>query len=1272
MIEGGTAIDFKPCDIRPINTELNDVSQFFGSVLLLSTVQRNFRPDFKLRGKTAFCPEQNISFKVVDIKGMKSGNLICRITDRKGNSVHKKLDEFTVEFDSLESKTKITKDKKREKKGKAKKSTITTQKKFKLYIDHEHLKVGQTYKLEVTGERIYRSGSSIKTDMKTVTFSIMDKNSPISLSIIGPTYPIPANRPLKLKGKLKSCKKNSSFRKEYKDVKYSWTSQPSIPMIKKSKNSNKKLKIKNGLIGGKVYTFNLKIEAKPKNSSLPPFEMSTSLIVETLILGPKAFIPIDKITFGVENDITLDGDGSLDQDNTNEDLKFEWFCEKDSVDKGCFVSHINQKGVPVLLKQHLPKEVMKRHRLIIPKHTLLPGIYNFFLEAKLERVGKISRRSVLVEVVLGKVGSMEFARFNNIIDVSKPTIIKALIRNTNDICLKWECEIEKGYAFIDLKAVSKHGELKCFQTMKSERMFNLVIRPNSLISGAEYKFRLIQKNQEYGTIASATIKLSTHEYTRIPIFKIYPSEGLAMTTKFSLEFVDLPTEIADNELKYTFRLFYGSDQNERIYLNNGIFEEFELPASDEHLYVFLQMCDEFEVCQMIGSDNSVEIVLASEFGMERIKLLKEIAVEAQNEGECLFSMSYLYRTIATLREEKPLYDAHYQEICTLLYAIFLDCSNTFSQEIKQNREYYSITIAMELFLASDCFSNKSDDTIMRDEKSDGNIGLNVEKRAIQSINKIRNIILDTTLEDISLTDENESTKRQKRETKDTIISEKMPLLKLLSRSLTNEQMQVLIAWTTNSLKNSNDAKTEFGQFLDQIVLKYMKAICKTTYSQSDVETINTNDVDMSVLSKDFSEKSTHSVISNISSLDSIKFEDAMITKLKEWKCSDIVTCSGLTIGAIKINSDMVVTDKTLKEAPKIISSVFGVHLLNPYTCETIAFENEDFFQMSVEVNEFSEVQKIKQERSFQMQCMVLIDGKWDMKSCETEGFSYKNQDSAVVYCKCSKSGYVAIGMVDSDNEVVVIQQSFAYHKDVQFRILDKYDKELDDNDLNVFKTSLLDRLQKTVGIKPSEVKNLAVMKGPKGELMVKFELVSEEEVDSIRLKNSHSELRDLIEAGTFKMKGLNGNPVAVPAQCIGDCVTKKHTEKQNYLILIIIASVVVAFLIFISICILCAVQSKKRRLDEKVKPFPSNTEIAPNYRTLQYANSLQGTVSSMKRIKEDKLKNELKKSIDENVLPPAAYETPTPELSHRIKSVSPEMVANMTRHLELPGTPENK
>ncbi|CAB4067872.1 unnamed protein product [Lepeophtheirus salmonis] len=573
---------------------------------------------------------------------------------------------------------------------------------------------------------------------------------------------------------------------------------------------------------------------------------------------------------------------------------------------------------------------------------------------------------------------MEFARFNNIIDVT-------LIRNTNDICLKWECEIEKDYAFIDLKAVSKHGELKCFQTMKSERMFNLVIRPNSLISGAEYKFRLIQKNQEYGTIASATIKLSTHEYTRIPIFKIYPSEGLAMTTKFSLEFVDLPTEIADNELKYTFRLFYGSDQNKRIYLNNGIFEEFELPASDEHLYVFLQMCDEFEVCQMIGSDNSVEIVLASEFGMERIKLLKEIAVEAENEGECLFSMSYLYRTIATLREEKPLYDAPYQEICTLLYAIFLDCSNTFSQEIKQNREYYSITIAMELFLASDCFSNKSDDTIMRDEKSDGNIGLNVEKRAIQSINKIRNIILDTTLEDISLTDENKSTKRQKRETKDPIISEKMPLLKLLSRSLTNEQMQVLIAWTTNSLKNSNDAKTEFGQFLDQIVLKYMK--------------------------------------------DSIKFEDAMITKLKEWKCSDIVTCSGLTIGAIKINSDMLVTDKTLKEAPKIISSVFGVHLLNPYTCETIAFENEDFFQMSVEVNEFSEVQKIKQERSFQMQCMVLIDGKWDMKSCETEGFSYKNQDSAVVYCKCSKSGYVAIGMVDSDNEVVVIQQSFAYHKD---------------------------------------------------------------------------------------------------------------------------------------------------------------------------------------------------------------------------------------------------
>ncbi|CAB4067873.1 unnamed protein product [Lepeophtheirus salmonis] len=146
------------------------------------------------------------------------------------------------------------------------------------------------------------------------------------------------------------------------------------------------------------------------------------------------------------------------------------------------------------------------------------------------------------------------------------------------------------------------------------------------------------------------------------------------------------------------------------------------------------------------------------------------------------------------------------------------------------------------------------------------------------------------------------------------------------------------------------------------------------------------------------------------------------------------------------------------------------------------------------------------------------------------------------------------------------------------------------------------------------------MKGPKGELMVKFELVSEEEVDSIRLKNSHSELRDLIEAGTFKMKGLNGNPVAVPAQCIGDC----------------------------------------RRLDEKVKPFPSNTEIAPNYRTLQYANSLQGTVSSMKRIKEDKLKNELKKSIDENVLPPAAYETPTPELSHRIKSVSPEMASIIT------------
>jgi hypothetical protein len=64
--------------------------------------------------------------------------------------------------------------------------------------------------------------------------------------------------------------------------------------------------------------------------------------------------------------------------------------------------------------------------------------------------------------------------------------------------------------------------------------------------------------------------------------------------------------------------------------------------------------------------------------------------------------------------------------------------------------------------------------------------------------------------------------------------------------------------------------------------------------------------------------------------------------------------------------------------------------------------------------------------------MILVDDKWNTDVCDTLGVTPQSDGSAHVHCKCHVPGYIAVGLVKSDDEIVLMPEIPMFRREIEY------------------------------------------------------------------------------------------------------------------------------------------------------------------------------------------------------------------------------------------------
>ena len=84
------------------------------------------------------------------------------------------------------------------------------------------------------------------------------------------------------------------------------------------------------------------------------------------------------------------------------------------------------------------------------------------------------------------------------------------------------------------------------------------------------------------------------------------------------------------------------------------------------------------------------------------------------------------------------------------------------------------------------------------------------------------------------------------------------------------------------------------------------------------------------------------------------------------------------------------------------------------------------------VKQWVHLRDVIYERSISFQCLVFYNNVWNSDLCKTSSITMAaNSATAYVNCDCSVTGYVAVGLVDSQNQVTYLQEVYKFRQKVQ-------------------------------------------------------------------------------------------------------------------------------------------------------------------------------------------------------------------------------------------------
>ena len=109
---------------------------------------------------------------------------------------------------------------------------------------------------------------------------------------------------------------------------------------------------------------------------------------------------------------------------------------------------------------------------------------------------------------------------------------------------------------------------------------------------------------------------------------------------------------------------------------------------------------------------------------------------------------------------------------------------------------------------------------------------------------------------------------------------------------------------------------------------------------------------------------------------------------------------------------------------------------------------------------------------------------------------------------------MAVGLVDSQEEIVWLEEIHTYEQNVKFKIDADFDNHVTDDTAAEFKQNMISQIANALQCEPINIQELKVKKG---SIIVEFLLVGYTDLEADELEQSYDELVTIIEAGEFQL-----------------------------------------------------------------------------------------------------------------------------------------------------------
>ena len=729
-----------------------------------------------------------------------------------------------------------------------------------------------------------------------------------------------------------------------------------------SQKSGKKLKLDKGsLEGGRTYNFSVVVMSEQTNITTSAWKL-----VRVKSLGPLAKLSASKVTYGTMSNIVLDATLSEDRDNSNGDMTFEWSCRtKDG--SGCFV----YKGDnPQRLEEYLEAGTLKKDYVVLEKKTLVPGEYLFTVTVT--KNNGSSKASVEVVVIPGSPPTISPIALQSKYKPDQGFTVNAVISGAEGTCVQWVSAVEEGFVYLDLALVTRSAKVLCFVRDIPNREYPLVLPDPGptwpgLQPGARYKFIVSASHPTLG-YSEASVVIETLSPPAAGSISVTPATGDGVKTLFTIEAVNFHDE--DVPLQYNFG--YKDSKDRKVTWIKKISSslpsiETVLPATESGLTLVVKVCDAFETCTTVETEENQVKVKAADLSDDDILAIGGDVAKKASDQECPEALTLMTQAVKTISLNKNQEATYKTVLCGLYSDVLQQCVDQVSSNLQCSGVETGQEI-IEFFIHSPCdldfttveSSAQFAGSLADKSKECATTSSDIKTSAVR-VERLGFVLADPEAA-AGVTNGRSPSKlgfrRRKRQTLANFVTNLVQTLsgedieQYINVALkTIDAIEVSIEKDESLNQTVTDLKTKHrgyvSDLLDNIHGNYMAEMCKGATSLSAPDTVRAGEITVNMIKTELNRGADEKFIfdqtkRSLFDASSVKLMEGVYNKYSQWDCGkrdtegEVLPCVGLCLGTAILETDLVTPssdrlDTDEDEAPPLVSKIHDVRLLNPVT-----------------------------------------------------------------------------------------------------------------------------------------------------------------------------------------------------------------------------------------------------------------------------------------------------------------------------------------------------